>query len=111
MLLYGIIRNVTVTFLPHPDHKCEYERFERRVQDEGTMLEKHKGKSYEEAKLICDNIHDCGSFSFNPDNGNCFFFDKQLFGDEEEVNSDGIFTSYKNCSKLSTKKLNSGFHC
>ena len=96
--MYHCLENHFI-YLAHPGHKCIYERFSKRVEDEGNMLEFHSGKTFEEAKSICDSIPDCWSFGFSPDNGNTYFFDKQLFGNEEEINFFGLFTAYKKCSK------------
>ena len=92
---------------------CTWKKFNSIVKDEGTLLEKHTGKSLEQCKRICDQSisQGCWSVSHTESSGKCWLYDKILTGNEPLMSlSDSDprvsdYTNYRYCIRGNYKYL------
>ena len=72
---------------------------QQRVEDEGASLGEQLNKSQKECEAICDNTENCKSFSYNLEKQKCWLFDRDLTGNEPQIEWMDYYTVYKNCGK------------
>ena len=75
-----------------------------RVEIEGMSIGYYEGKSQKECEDICDNNEKCKSFSYAPAQQSCYLKNKQLTGNEPQLQKSwGTYTVYKSCGEYGYK--------
>ena len=73
--------------------RCDYKKLEKRVKDEGNKLGVTSPYSEAECQVICDNTLNCQSFGYDPNKHECWFYDRRLYGSEEQKGCQFCFPS------------------
>ena len=98
--LIGFDKDITITSKPAESKTCEYKRFDNVARWEGNGAGQQVwDKTQEECEKICDSRGGCNSFSYGPYGGSsvCWFKTKKLYGFEEQIVKNPVYSVYKVC--------------
>ena len=89
---------------------CTYRRFGKRVKYEGNLLGQRSPYSETECQEICDNTVNCQSFAYQPNTDKCWLYDRKLYGGEEQITHDNVYTVFKSdCGKYDNENFKFSF--